>query len=160
SIHQDAIPGDRQFWITRPISWKSLLVAKVCFIVLFITLPTFVIDWVVLSALHLAPGSHLPGLLWKAGATTAGMLQVAAVAAVTRNLAQYILVSIILLYVTFALFGVVNFVDPSLFWQSLDWAQTSVITPFLLLMALSTLIWQYARRRTWASRVVLACCPG
>ena len=35
-IHDEALPGDRQFWITRPYSWKSLLGAKALFILAFI----------------------------------------------------------------------------------------------------------------------------
>ena len=35
----EAIPGDRQFWITRPYRWQSLLGAKVLFIIAFVNLP-------------------------------------------------------------------------------------------------------------------------
>ena len=35
----EAIPGDRQFWITRPYRWQSLLGAKLLFIVAFVNLP-------------------------------------------------------------------------------------------------------------------------
>src|SRR5256885_7885270 len=35
-IHDEVLPGDNQFWITRPYSWKSLLGAKALFILAFI----------------------------------------------------------------------------------------------------------------------------
>ncbi len=38
-IQAEAIPGHNQFWISRPYRWKSLLGAKLLFIVLFINLP-------------------------------------------------------------------------------------------------------------------------
>ena len=38
-IHAEAIPGDRQFWVTRPYRWKSLLLAKLAFIFVFVQLP-------------------------------------------------------------------------------------------------------------------------
>src|ERR1035441_2581418 len=39
AVHEDPLTGDRQFWITRPYSWKSLLLAKALFILVFVSLP-------------------------------------------------------------------------------------------------------------------------
>src|SRR5689334_15107338 len=39
AIHSEALPGDRQFWATRPYSWKSLLAAKALLVLLFVNLP-------------------------------------------------------------------------------------------------------------------------
>src|SRR5881392_99204 len=33
-VHSEAIPGDRQFWLTRPYRWTSLLGAKLAFVLL------------------------------------------------------------------------------------------------------------------------------
>src|SRR5256885_7745806 len=64
-IHDEALPGDSQFWITRPYSWKSLLGAKALFILAFINLPMLIADVVILRAYGLRPlGAELPGLLW------------------------------------------------------------------------------------------------
>jgi len=41
-IHAEAIPGDRQFWITRPYRWKSLLGAKLLFVLVFVNLPILI----------------------------------------------------------------------------------------------------------------------
>src|SRR5580704_13329656 len=38
-IHAEALPGDRQFWITRPYGWKNLLGAKLLFMFVFVNLP-------------------------------------------------------------------------------------------------------------------------
>src|SRR5690348_3994597 len=38
-IHAEALPGDRQFWITRPYRWQSLLGAKLLFVLVFVNLP-------------------------------------------------------------------------------------------------------------------------
>src|SRR5579872_1708348 len=38
-IQSEALTGDKQFWVTRPYSWKSLLAAKIFFLLAFITLP-------------------------------------------------------------------------------------------------------------------------
>src|SRR5579872_589291 len=49
-IHDEALPGDCQFWITRPYSWKSLLGAKALFILTFISLPMLLADGVIVHA--------------------------------------------------------------------------------------------------------------
>src|SRR5579884_1283220 len=38
-VHAEVIPGENQFWITRPYDWRSLLLAKLIFIGAFIALP-------------------------------------------------------------------------------------------------------------------------
>src|SRR5258707_5352059 len=63
-IHDEALPGDSQFWITRPYSWKSLLGAKALFILAFINLPMLLADGVIVRAYGLPLGAELPGLLW------------------------------------------------------------------------------------------------
>src|SRR4051812_34967400 len=49
-IHAEALPGDRQFWLTRPYAWKSLLGAKALFILVFVNLPMLVADVIILGA--------------------------------------------------------------------------------------------------------------
>src|SRR5690349_5422525 len=50
-VHNEALVGDRQFWITRPYVWYKLLAAKILFAVLWIGLP-ILISQIVLLALH------------------------------------------------------------------------------------------------------------
>jgi hypothetical protein len=49
-IHAEPLPGDRQFWTTRPYDWKSLLGAKALFILGFVNLPLLISDVVILRA--------------------------------------------------------------------------------------------------------------
>jgi hypothetical protein len=63
-ILAEPIPGDRQFWITRPYRWKSLLAAKLLFILAFLNLPIFLAQVVILMADGFPIVSNLPGLLW------------------------------------------------------------------------------------------------
>src|SRR5262249_28576319 len=95
-VHDDTLVGDRQFWITRPISWQALLAAKLLFLVIFVALPTFIADWAVLWREGLAPASHVPGLLWRTAANSALWIPVVAMAAVTRNLVEFIVASLLL----------------------------------------------------------------
>src|ERR1700689_3380304 len=64
-IHAEALPGNKQFWLTRPYSRESLFAAKVLFLLTFITLPMMVSDCVILGMSGLSPTEHLSGLLWE-----------------------------------------------------------------------------------------------
>ncbi len=39
AVYGEPLPGNRQFWITRPYRWTSLLGAKLLFIVAFVSFP-------------------------------------------------------------------------------------------------------------------------
>src|SRR6266446_4223480 len=47
-IHAEALPGDRQFWLTRPYSWKSLLAAKALFVFTFVNIPMLAANAIVI----------------------------------------------------------------------------------------------------------------
>ena len=38
AIHEECLPGDRQYWLTRPFTWKSLLLEKLMFTAVFVNL--------------------------------------------------------------------------------------------------------------------------
>ena len=63
-VHAEAIPGDNQFWVTRPYRWKSLLGAKILFILVFVNLPIFAARLLALIFEGFPLVSSLPGLLW------------------------------------------------------------------------------------------------
>jgi len=152
-IQVDALVGDRQFWVTRPIPWRALLAAKTIFIAVFTAVPTFFAHWAVLAHQQLHPASHLGGLLWILAGDAIGWLPIVALAAVTRNLAQLLIVLLVTLPLQFV---PVLFIDPSFNWQSLDWARDSVVVPLSLIFALAAVLWQYSQRRAWPARGLLA----
>src|SRR5579863_636659 len=43
-IQAEALPGYKQFWITRPYSRSSLFAAKMLFLLVFVTLPIAISD--------------------------------------------------------------------------------------------------------------------
>src|SRR5262245_12793439 len=63
-FHAEAIPGDTQFWITRPYSWKSLLAAKMLFVLVFINMPLVIARIALLDRQGFPIVSNLPALLW------------------------------------------------------------------------------------------------
>lgn len=89
-VHQEALVGDRQFWITRPYSRGALLLAKLLGAIALVHIPALISDCVILSSHHFHPLRSLPQLAWKqaivAGAITVPAL---AIAAATRNLPQF-----------------------------------------------------------------------
>ncbi len=82
--------GDRQFWVTRPYSWKSLLAAKLLAIVLFINVPALIADIAMLLAQGLSPIQGASNLLWRqVFVTTILVAPPLAIAAITDGLAQF-----------------------------------------------------------------------
>ena len=44
AIHEERLPGDRQYWLVRPYSRAGLLTAKALFLVAFVNLPVLLIQ--------------------------------------------------------------------------------------------------------------------
>src|SRR5580692_2001027 len=60
-VHAEPLVGDRQFWLTRPYQWPSLLAAKALFIISVISVPKAITDAIIISARGLALSHYLPG---------------------------------------------------------------------------------------------------
>jgi len=91
-IHAEAIPGHNQFWITRPYRWKSLLGAKVLFILIFVNLPFFVAQCCMIVMQSFSFAESLPGLLWSQILMIFCLsLPVAALASLTSGMIPFLL---------------------------------------------------------------------
>jgi hypothetical protein len=91
AIQTEALPGDRHFWLTRPYSRPGLLLSKALLIVAFINLPLLAAQAAIISLDGLPLFSNFGGLLWnQVLISVLLLLPVAAVAALTRNLAQFL----------------------------------------------------------------------
>ena len=64
AIHQEALPGDNQYWRARPFHWHDLLRAKTLFILAFINAAVLVTHIAVLTAYGIPIVEHLTTLLW------------------------------------------------------------------------------------------------
>jgi hypothetical protein len=152
-IHDEALPGDSQFWTTRPYSWKSLLGAKVLFILAFISLPMLLADGLIVRAYGLQLGAELPGLLWsQVLLAIVFVLPIAALSAVTTGFVQ--LIFAILTPCVIAL--CVAIVAPEFvlggFFGGSDWVKTYYVFLLMSVAASGILVWQYSMRRTAAAR--------
>jgi hypothetical protein len=153
-IHGETLPGDRQFWITRPYSWKSLLGAKALFILAFINLPMFLADIAIVRAYGLRPlAAEWPGLLWsQVLLAIVFVLPVAAVSALTGGFVQLILAILAPCVIALAVAIVVPEVVLGGFWGGLEWVRAYYVFLVISVAAPTILVWQYATRRTAAAR--------
>ena len=62
-IHDESLVGDRQFWVTRPYAWTSLLSAKLLFVIVCLVLPIVAMQWSLLLQAGLNPLASIPSLL-------------------------------------------------------------------------------------------------
>ena len=164
-VHDETPAGDRQFWITRPYSWKSVVAAKALFVLVFLVAPYFVTDCIVLSAKGFPPSGLIPGLLIRECLLAVVlMLPAFLLAAVTRGMREFVLG---LLVVGVAFVGLIEYAQlhqshpmldqlalsgsGGMLWRAVGWV--SGLCPIVLLALVG---WQYARRRTIAVRTIAA----
>jgi hypothetical protein len=150
-IHAEAIPGDRQFWLTRPYQWKSLLAAKLGFIVAFVHLPVLLAHLfiVVLNGFPLL--RNLAGLVWTQLLIAAFVsLPVAALAAMTGGLVPFVVAGITVIAVVSGAYYSLPFAQATL--GPVDWVRSSILFLAFLAIAIPALYVQYKRRRTIFSR--------
>ena len=156
-VHAETLIGDKQFWITRPIDWKSLLSAKLLFLLVFLYLPFAIAQCIEIkrAGFHIVPA--LPGLLFLLTLVT-GILVVPllTLAVLTRDFIRSLLTLLGLLLAVVALAYAASKFDSN-----------SVSTPYsdrfsipvLLVSAGFAISFQYARRMTWLARAILIPLP-
>jgi hypothetical protein len=153
-ILAEAIPGDRQFWITRPYNWRSLVAAQLIFVLAFFTAPFLAAQAAILAFYGFAVLSLAPGLICSSLLMTAGIiLCMCAFAAMCRSLVQWGFGLIGLFVATAALDAIVHFSNPAELGGT-DWLQEIGGGIICFAAALAILLLQYSRRHTLASRVL------
>jgi hypothetical protein len=154
-MHEEPIPGHQQFWLTRPYSWKSLLGAKALFILAWVNLPILVTDCVIVKAQGFQVLSYVPSLLCRQLLFTAvWLLPLAALAAITKNLRQFLLG---LLIVPLTLFISMFFPNAMIFlwyWGGVEWIPNSIFIGVLALAAIAVLLCQYSKRQSTFARIL------
>jgi hypothetical protein len=157
-IHADAIPGDRQFWLTRPYHRLSLIGAKLLFVFVCVTLPIGLAQLAVVLAAGFPLRSAITALLWAQTLFFAvGAIPVVALAAVTSSIIPFIITALILALVATGAPGAF------VFWfsrhngtipEAVDWVRNSVAGTAILVVSVLVLFWQYRYRATGFSRVL------
>ncbi|HEY3939920.1 MAG TPA: hypothetical protein VGL97_20990 [Bryobacteraceae bacterium] len=157
AIHAETLPGSRQFWITRPYKWTSLLGAKVLFAAVFVNLPLLIADVIILRAFGFNIETQISGLLWTQVLLVAVfLLPVGALSAVTTGFAEMLSISLVFLVLVL----VWNIAAPArvlgAIWGPLDWIPAYYAMLVTVGAALVILIWQYKRKGTWIALSVAA----
>ncbi|MBZ5626456.1 MAG: hypothetical protein LAQ69_48405 [Acidobacteriia bacterium] len=153
-IHEEKLPGDRQYWLTRPYSWKELLAAKALFVLAFINVPLFLWHAGALMAAGIPLPDHLAALLWRQVFFSAlNILPVAALAAITRSLGQVMLTALVMvLPLLFA--QQFTFARYRMAWGGSEWMMSAAAAAVLAAGVAGILALQYSRRKTAISRVL------
>lgn len=147
----EAIPGDRQFWITRPYRWQSLLGAKLLFIAAFVNLPLFLAQLYIVAANGFPILSSLPGLVWEQVLLfTFISLPFAALASLHGAMPAFIFSQLIVLAAAAGLWETLPASAPLL--SGVDWVRDAVAALALACVAIPVLLVQYRGRRTMFSR--------
>jgi len=158
-IYQESLPGDRQFWVTRPYSWKSLLGAKLLFVFAFFSIPLLISDCCILWAQHFPAVTNIPALLFRQlSLIFAFVLPSFVLATITTGLTQFVLAWFLLLLGLFTeAFPLYTFGSLSI---GIDAPGAStggwIDSTLLLAVVAGVIIWQYTKRRTAIARAVLA----
>jgi len=148
----ETIPGDRQFWITRPYRWPSLLGAKLLFIVVFVNVPVFLAQLFILIADGFPLAPSVPGLLWSQVLLFAFVsLPFAALAALSSGMVPFIFAQLMLLAAGYAIWELLV-VTRTARLAGVDWMRDSIAFIALCATAIPVLFLQYRRRRTIFSR--------
>jgi len=149
AVYKEAPTGDRQFWVTRPYRWTSLLAAKALFLLAFVHLPLFAADLTILAAQGFPPS--LRTLIWRQiGLAALVTLPAAAIASVTRTLAALAMTAVAALTCVLVVF--VEFEAARNAWPSSESVRGTAMLAVLFVTAGATLLWQYASRRTAGGR--------
>jgi hypothetical protein len=157
AVHSEPLPGDRQFWITRPYEWKSLLLAKLLLMAAFVNVPLLIADAVIVRAFGFSLGTEVPGLLWTQVLLLAVfVLPVAALSSVTTGFVQLSSTGFVLFLAVLAWLMAAPGSTLGATWGSLDWIPVYFVILVTFLGALAILICQYSRRRTWPARSLAA----
>lgn len=152
-VHDESLVGNTQFWTTRPYNWPSLLSAKLLFLTLCVVLPLLAAQWALLlqagmNPLHTIPGQSLAFIknaLWV-------WLPLTTVAAVTLTLQRMFLSMIAAVIFWAAALSVVSNSAGSR--MSLPFAG-EILAIVIGGLLLGILVYQYASRNTFASRIAL-----
>jgi hypothetical protein len=158
AVHTDGIPGDRQFWLTRPYSRASLIAAKLLFVLVCISLPVAIAELMIART----AGFHLseivpPLLLSQLVLFVFGALPIVALAALTTGIVPFILVALTLALLSIGGSSALEYWLPSYADAvpgPVQWIRSTLFAVPIAVMTVIVLRWQYRSRATNSSRIL------
>jgi len=157
-IHAESLVGDRQFWLTRPYDWRNLFAAKVLFLLVYVGLPLFASQSLLLLLAGFHPLSWLGGLLFNL-LLVAGILIIPlfALASVTSNFARMTLTLLGTLIALLAFALLASYISRG---SASTPYEDRISLPLLVCFCVAAIVVQYAARQTWLSRLLLIAFPA
>ncbi len=155
-VQDESLVGDRQYWVTRPISWQNLLIEKSLFLLLFVLLPFFAALLYLLGrgGFSVAANASRTLLLLLLDAA-AFILPIFALATLTRTFFRLFL-TVMAISAAIVIFAVAltsdRFSSPDLFLPTTDFFSL----PLFVLICATVIGVQYASRTVWLSRAFAA----
>jgi hypothetical protein len=156
-IQDEPLVGDRQFWTSRPYHWASLMASKALFLLLFLYLPFLSMQVFLLKHAGLFPTTVIPALLHNLLLLTVVIVvPIAVISAVTTSFVWVLLsllggiVYCLVCYLLVLYFKLRYLSPPTL---------NPVLYAIMIGLPLGVLVFQYARRRTNLSRILLLAAP-
>jgi hypothetical protein len=144
-VHEESLVGDRQFWVTRPYRWTSLLGAKVLFLAVCLLAPVGAVQIYLVLRSGLELGPALPGVAVNFLNFVLIVLWFALLAAATGMIARTLLALTLLVVSWAGLFALVsNLTMPRLMPPFVSQALSVVVGCSVVAL----LVYQYATRRT------------
>jgi len=154
-VHEEGLVGDGKYWLSRPIPRRQLLGAKILFALVFINVPLGLYQAAIIVAAGLPLSQNWINLLClQLFFTAVDILPVTALAAVTKNMVQTILVALttVALIVAASSFDWSNNVNAA---PDISWISSTIASAILALVAFAVLTLQYFRRATTLARLIL-----
>jgi len=154
-VHGETLVGDRQWWISKPYQWWKLLGAKLLFLLVFVCLPLFIAQ---LYFLRHAGFPIFPNLI-RVGHMQLDLgltlfLPSIVLASLTKSLGQALL-GVVTLFIGLMLMVSLFEKIPSFGMSSAAEGIGDACSTLFMAAVIGAGGWQYARRRTWASRGLL-----
>jgi len=154
-VHGENLVGDRQFWVTRPYQWKKLITAKAMLMAAFINVPLLLVQVALVWKAGFPPTHYVAGLLWiQCVWFTFLILPMTTLSAVTSGLGQTVLVLLGVLLSLIGLGTLSSFIPDTtlpIARRIPEWFQPALLLGTFVV----AILWQYARRRTLQSRLLL-----
>jgi hypothetical protein len=155
AVHEECLPGDRQYWLTRPFSWKKLLAAKLLFVFAIVNVPLILAHIVILRAHGLS--FSVADLFWNQVSMSALLVIPGLVlAAITRGMKEIVLSSLAVLtaFILYFTIGERWMYNNGIRFDQVEWIRLAAIGITILLAGAVILFLQYSWRRTIVSSVV------
>jgi hypothetical protein len=152
-VQADSLVGNTQFWVTKPYQWAQLLLSKLLFVAVFIALPYLLADVVLLRVAGFPVRPYMGLLLaMELGIATVLFLPSFVLATLSSTVVRAALGLVIVILGLIGI-GLLSEKLPGTYWGPY---RDEVIAFLVIGACVAAAIWQYARRRTVASRSLIA----